>query len=140
LPKHVLIEPQDVRISLNVVVKPEVYEGTSDIVADQRLFHDVEGAFDKPCRAFIRFQRKFVVRSFLEIPEKTQVEALKYLTRVRWESNGLRKMISKQSQCITLDMNRTIIHRKNSFFLGELGIRPQPINVGDKHLGCVFMK
>jgi hypothetical protein len=32
---------------------------------------------------------------YLEIPEKTQVKALKYLTRVRRESNELHEMISK---------------------------------------------
>jgi hypothetical protein len=115
-------------------VKPELYESTSDIILDQRLFHGVEDAFDKPYPGFIRFQRKFRVHSFLEIPEKTQVQALKYLTRVRWESNDLYEMISQQSQYITLYKNRTVVHQKNNFFLGEFRIRPQLINVRDSTL------
>jgi hypothetical protein len=121
-------------------VKPELSERTSHIILDEGLFHGVEGAFDKPCRGFTRFQRKFRAHSVLEIPEKTQVEALKYLTRVRWESNDLHEIISKQSQCITLYMDRTILHQKNSFFPSEFSIRPQRINVRDKDLGCLFMK
>jgi hypothetical protein len=82
-------------ICLDVIVKPELSESTSDIIFDQRLFHGVEDVFDKPCQGFIIFQRKFRIYFVLEIPEKTQVKALKYLTRVRRESNDLHEMISK---------------------------------------------
>jgi hypothetical protein len=98
LPKQALIEPQDVRIYLDVIVKPGLYETTSDIILDQRLFHGVEEVFDKPCQCFIIFQRKFRIDIVLEIPEKIQVKTLKYLTRARRESNDLHEMISKSFQ------------------------------------------
>jgi hypothetical protein len=59
------------------------------------MFHHVEDAFDEAGDCFTTFQWKPAVHSLFEIAEKTQINALKYMSRMWRESYDLHVMISQ---------------------------------------------
>jgi hypothetical protein len=114
------LEAQDVRIYLDVILQPELQKGISDIIFHERPLHRMKNGFDEAGGRFIGFQPNPVIQFLFETPEKTQVEALEYLTRVRWERDYL-------------DMNGPIVHQKDSLLACEFFIGSQFLNVGDEN-------
>jgi hypothetical protein len=98
LPKCVLPEAQNVATCVDVILQLELQKGTSNIIFNERLLHRMKNACDEPRGCFIDFQRNPVIHFLFEVPEKTQVEALKYLIHVRWESDHLSLMICQKTQ------------------------------------------
>jgi hypothetical protein len=133
LPKRLLLEAQNIAICLDVILQPELYKSTSDIIFHERLLHRMKDAFDEPGGRLTGFQRNPIIHFILEVPEKTQVEALKHLTRVRWERDSRDRMICQETQRVQLHMDGTIVHEKDGLLARELFIGSQFLNVGDEN-------
>jgi hypothetical protein len=133
LPKRLLLEAQNSAICLDVILQPELYKSTSDIIFHERLLHRMKDACDEPHGHFLGFQRNPIIHCRLEVPEKTQVETLKYLAHMRWESDYLYLMICRDTQRVQLNMDGTIVREKDGLLACEFFIRSQFLNVGDEN-------
>jgi hypothetical protein len=96
LSEHILVEEQDVRISVDVILKYSQSESISHIRFDQSLLHHMENAPDEPCRRLIGLQRKPVIHPMLKVPEETHIKVLENVTGVRRESDYFHSVICER--------------------------------------------
>jgi hypothetical protein len=96
LSDHILVEEQDVRISVGVISKSSQSESTSHIRFDHSLLHHMENTPDEPCRRLIGLQRKPVIHPTLKVPEETHIKTLENVTGVRMEGDHFHSVICER--------------------------------------------
>jgi hypothetical protein len=133
LPEHILVEEQDIRISVDVISKPSQSESSSHIRFDHSLLHHMENGPDEPCPRLIGLQRKPGMHPTLKVPEETHIKALENVTGVRRGSDHFHSVIRERLECVRSHMNATIVHEQDGFSVCELFIRSQLVNIWNEN-------
>jgi hypothetical protein len=87
------VEEEGIKTRANTISESKLDECMSHIISNQSLLRHMENAHDKPGCGFIALQWQGAIHFLFEVPKKTQIKALKDLSRGRREIYDFHLMI-----------------------------------------------